>query len=311
MKAGVFGAAVVSLCLTLLAAYCTFGAQPAAHDAAQDILLQGKIQCSLKRQVLMPFKGVIAALTVQPGQSVKAGDVLARYTIAPEVVQQLRKQLSAPQIQDLEVVLTNFDKTLISLERKRSELKDLAEENMAPAQSLAQIQKEIQYTEQGRAAARQRLQLERDSVKDFEVYVKDLLGGSLKPVYHPSQPASLTAPITGNVISIQSDLSAGLEVGAGAPVFLIGVLDPMVMHAQIHESDMPKVALGDKAEATLESVPNRAFEARVSRLSLSPLVPGLEQPSYYDIEFTIPNSDHVIKEGFKGQIVLRPKPGIQ
>jgi len=29
-------------------------------------------------------------------------------------------------------------------------------------------------------------------------------------------------------------------------------------------------------------------------------------PSYFDIEFTIPNADYVFKEGFKGEIVLQP-----
>jgi multidrug resistance efflux pump len=312
-----FVAAVFLLCLVLPAAYSPVRAQSAAAQAVQtkgpvqDVQIQGKVQCSLKRQVVMPFKGVITSLDVQPGQAVKKGDVLARYTISAEVVQQLRKQLSAPHIHEIEATLSNAGKNLVSLEAKQSELQNLATENMASAQSLEEVEKEIQFSRHEIAAGRERLKIERDLQKDFEVYLKGELGGSLKPVSNPSQPACLIAPITGNVVSIQSGLRDGLELGPGAPTFLIGVIDPMVMHAQVHETDMLKVATGDKAEVTLESVPNRTFEATVSRLSLTPLALGLEQPSYYDMELTVPNSDHLIKEGFKGQVVLHLKPGRQ
>jgi hypothetical protein len=83
-------------------------------------------------------------------------------------------------------------------------------------------------------------------------------------------------------------------------------MDPMVIHAQIHESDIVNVHLGEKAEVTMESLANRAFEATVSRFSLTPLAAGVADPSYFDIEFTIPNADYVFKEGFKGEIVLQP-----
>ena len=96
------------------------------------------------------------------------------------------------------------------------------------------------------------------------------------------------------------------QAQAGTPAFIIGVMDPMAIHAQIHESDIVNVALGEKAEVTMESVANRTFEATVSRFSLTPLAPGVGDPSYYDIEFTIPNSDYVLKEGFKGEIKFQP-----
>jgi hypothetical protein len=82
-------------------------------------------------------------------------------------------------------------------------------------------------------------------------------------------------------------------------------MDPMVIHSQIHESEIVNVILGEKAEVTMESFPEHTFEATVSRFSLTPLAPGVTEPSYYDIEFTIPNPDCVLKEGFKGEIALK------
>jgi len=317
LKAGLLSGVLIALFLFLQAAYTPAHAQSNASQAQagapaeefltpfQDIVLQGKLQCSLRRQVVMPFRGVLTSLDLRPGQTVMKGQVLARYKLWPDVAQQLQRQLAATQIKDMEVALANLDKALIPLEAKRAETESLVKENMAPPQSLVQIEKEIQFQKQSRKTAEERLQLERRLVAEYKAYVKDLLGGSLNPLAG-SEDASITAPIAGQVVSIQSDLREGLELGAGAPAFIIGVMDPMVIHAQIHESDIVNVHLGDKAEVTMESVPNRTFEATVSRFSLTPLAPGVADPSYYDIEFTISNSDYVLREGFKGEIVFQP-----
>ncbi len=316
LKTGLLSGVLVTLCLFLPAEYAPARVQsndsqaqagaPAREAVTpSDIVLQGKLQCSLRRQVVMPFRGVITGLDLQPGQTVKKGQVLARYKLWSDVAQQLQRQLAAPQIQDMELALANLDKTLVPLNSKLAETRSLVKDNMAPPQSLVQIQKEIQLQNQGRKAAEERLRSERQSVAEFKAYVKDLLGGSLNPL-NGSEDASITAPIAGQVLSIQSDLREGLELGAGAPTFIIGVMDPMVIHAQIHESEIVNVHLGEKAKVTMESVPNQTFEATVSRFSLTPLAPGVGDPSYYDIEFTIPNPDYVLKEGFKGEIVFQP-----
>ncbi len=309
-QTGLLSGVLITLCLFFPAAFTPAGAQSNDSQAqagapVQDIVLQGKLQCSLRRNVLMPFRGAITSLDVLPGQTVRKGQVLARYKLWSDIAQQLQRQVAAPQIKEMELTVANLDKALISLEEKRDEAEILVKENMAPSQNLVQIEKEIQFQRRNRKAAEERLQLERRLLVEFKAYTKDLLGGSLNPVTGAGD-ASITAPISGQVVSILSDLREGLELGPGAPTFIIGVMDPMVFRAQIHESDIVKVHLGDKAEVTMESVPNRTFEATVSRFSLTPLAPGVAEPSYYDIEFTMPNSDYVLKEGFKGEIVLRP-----
>ncbi len=252
----------------------------------------------------MPIKGVITGFNLRSGQTVRKGQVLARYKPAADTIQTLKRQAEGAGIKDMEAALANLDKALILLEQKRAETESLVKDNMATSRSLAQIEKEIRYRKQSRNVAGERLQLERQLLVEFKAYVKDLLGGSLKPLTG-SGDALITAPISGQIVSIQSDLREGLELVAGAPAFIIGVMDPMVIRAQIHESEIVNVHLGDKAKVTMESVPNRTFEATVSRFSLTPLAPGLADPSYYDIEFAIPNSDNVLKEGFKGEIVFK------
>jgi hypothetical protein len=88
-------------------------------------------------------------------------------------------------------------------------------------------------------------------------------------------------------------------------------MDPMLIRAQVYELEALQLNLGEAAEVTVESLPGRNFEAQVSRVSWAPVPPpvwvpaGQEQPSYYEVELTVPNPDLVLKEGLKGRITLR------
>ena len=278
---------------------------PGAESTVPELVLQGKLFCSLKRQVPMPFKGVVTSVRASAGQKVKAGEVLAAYHLVPDVVMQLRRRLCPPQISELEVRSAEIETKLTALKNRQTELSRLLTQEMAPEESLKQVNREMQVLERQRALLQARIGLERKLVADDLVLVKDLLSEPVSPTHIP-ETASLVSPIDGYVIGIHPELREGAEIGPVAPAFLIGVMDPMIMRAQIHEMEAFRLSLGDKAEITVESLPGRRFAAQVSRTSWTPLTPALEQPSYYEIELTVPNPDLALKDGLKGEI-LAPK----
>ncbi len=307
----------VLLAVCLLASVPSVGAAaPAASPAGSpastdqkpgDIIVQGKLSCPLKRLVIAPFRGVLTAVKARAGQKVKEGEVLAQYRLFPDVVIQLRRRLSPPQIHDLEAQIAGIDQNLSSMEVKKRELQGLSAENMAPAQSLSQVEKEIQLAFRNRSAIDARLKLEQQLAKDDLSVLKDQLGKSINPGNVPEQ-VSLVSPIAGYVIGEGADVREGAEVGPGEPAFVIGVMDPMVVRAQVHEMEAIHIGLGDKATISLDSLPGKTFEGTVSRLSWMPISPGVDQPSYYEMELTVPNPDLALKDGLKGQIdIRRPK----
>ena len=105
------------------------------------------------------------------------------------------------------------------------------------------------------------------------------------------------------------DLRQGGEINGGTPVMMIGVMDPMLLRAQVFEIEAQKLKVGDEAELTLESLPGRKFTARVSRLPWAPPVLSLEHPTYYDVEFKVANPDLVLKEGMKATVEVRQAQG--
>jgi len=308
-KMKVFWPAAMGLGLLLaLESFCSLTAlaDGPVNQAAQskEICCGGKLSCSLKRNAVMPFKGVFTKLVATAGQKVKRGDVLARYRLSPDVILQIKRRLSPPQIADLEIGLNDVEKALSSLDGRYNEIRSLMVENMAPEQSLAQVEREMRLLKERQAALQQRIAQERQFARDDTLALKEQLGTAFAPNHVP-EVVSLLAPVNGQVISINSEVREGAEVGPGLPAFTIGTTDPMIMKTQVFETDSVQCNIGDPAEITVESLPNRKFEAKISRIALTPVNPGLGDPSYYELEFSVNNPDLTLKDGLKAVACVR------
>lgn len=283
-----------------------YGENPSGSQSGRnaDIFLGGKLYCSLRRQVILPFKGAILSVKVQVGQFVKQGAVLATYRLTPEILMQLRRRLSPPQIAELSSQVAEVDKNLSALHSRETELRQLAKHNMTSEESLKQVERDLQILERRRAALKERSDMERQLAKDDLEVLRESLGKSVSPSHLPVE-GTLIAPIAGYVTSMHSDLREQAEFGPGTPLFSISVMDPMLMRANVHEMEAMQIKVGDRAEVTIESVPGTTLQAEVSRISWAPLTPGLDQPTYYELELAVPNPSLLLRDGLSGQIVFR------
>ena len=277
-----------------------------AQTGAADIVFQGKLYCSLTRRVAIPFKGVIQELKAPCGQPVTEGTVLARYKLDKENIAQIRRKLSPSQISELEMRLAEIDRSLAALGSKQRELKHLAAEKMAPALSLTQVEQEIQLLEKERASAQERLRQERVFAEEDTALVRHQLSAPVQANQVPDS-GSLVAPMAGHVIWVHPDLKTGAELPAGTPGFVIGVMDPMIMRAKVHEIEAMRLSLGDTAEISIESIPGRKVAGVISRISWSTGTPSLDEPSFYEVELTVANPGFDIRDGLKGEAAMRTR----
>jgi hypothetical protein len=174
---------------------------------------------------------------------------------------------------------------------------------MVPAHSVAQIDRKIELLTKKQALISERLPLERELAEEDRSVAGELLGN---PVSHGHVPqrGTLKAPISGHVIWVHPDLREEAELKGGI-VLQVGVMDPMLIRAQVHEIEAVKLNVGDTANFSLESIPGKKFNAKVSRISWSSLTPQLDRPSYYEVEFEVSNPEIILREGLKVQIVFR------
>lgn len=279
---------------------------PTPSSGESEIIFNGKLSCSLKRRVDLPFKGIITSLQVHSGQRVEAGEILATYQLAPESALTIQQRLSPPQISEMENKLAEVDRGLVPLKDKQRELSQLAQKKLAPAQALAQTNREVEFAEKQKTTLQERLQQDRQLVQQDHEILSHLLGSPLKSGQVPREVA-LKSPISGHVIWVNPEVRVGAELPPLPAAFQIGVMDPILVRGQAFEIEALQIKVGDRAEVTLDSLPGRKFQGEVSRISWSPIIAGnagLEQPAYYEVELTVPNPDLALKEGLKARIVL-------
>ncbi len=288
------------------------GAPPPEPPPARgsEIVFTGKFFCSLKRPVPMPFKGTVTSLKVKSGQRVEAGQVLARYRLSPEATLQVQQRLTPAKIKELEMKQAEVERNLVSLEVKQMELNQLTQQNLAPPLTKTQTDREVQQLVKQKKAVAEHLSQERQQALEDQAFLKSQLGILPNPGQVPRE-AALVAPVSGYIIWVHPDLREGAELDPTKAVFQIGVMDPMVVRAQVYEIEALQLTLGEGAEVSVESLPGKNFEATVSRISWAPVPPspyapaGQEQPSYYEVELNVPNPDLLLKEGLKGRVTLR------
>jgi multidrug efflux pump subunit AcrA (membrane-fusion protein) len=274
---------------------------PAAPET--DIIFSGKVFCSLKRRIDLPFKGVITALKVHSGQKVKAGEVLATYRLAPESMLAIRQRLSPPQLSETEVKLAETERNLVPLMNKQRELTHLEAKKLATSQSLKETKQQVQLLKRQQTALQDRLQKDQQLARQDQQVLSSLLGSAVNPGKIP-RVVALRAPISGYVIWVNPEMRKGAELPPLPAAFQIGVMDPMVVRGQAFEIEALQIKVGDEAEVTLDSLPGRQFQGTVSRVSWSSTTTSMDQPSYYEVEIKVPNPDLALKEGLKARIVL-------
>ena len=300
---------LLAFVLLALLAEPSLGAEDAAGKASPssppaEIVLTGKFFCSLKRRVPLPFKGIITSVRLQSGQQVEEGEILATYRLSPEAALQVSRRLAPAQINDLEVKLSEVQKNLDELQAKQKGLLLLAEKELASPLSLTQADREAKMLTQQKQMLLESLRQEKLVAQEDRGLLRSQLGKSINRGRLPAT-ACLRAPISGYIIWVHPDLRQGAELEPTEAVLQIGVMDPMVLRAQVHEIEAMQLLPGDQAEVILDSLPGRKVNARVSRVSWAPTNVTLDQPTYYHVEFSAANPDLLLKEGLKGTIIMR------
>jgi len=269
-----------------------------------EIIFNGKLFCSLKRRIDMPFKGIITSLRARSGQQVKAGEILATYRLAPESLMAIQQRLSPPQLAEMEMKLAEVQRNMVPLTSKQRELTQLVQKKLAPSQGLAQVNEELQFLGREKATLQERLKKDRQLAQQDQEVLSNLVGTAVKPGQVPRE-VSLKTPISGYVIWVNPEMREDAELPPLPAAFQVGVMDPMLLRAQAFEIEALQVKIGQPAEMTLDALPGRKFQAKVSRISWSSITIGPDQPAYYEVELTVPNPDLDLIEGLKARIVLR------
>jgi len=272
-----------------------------------EIIFSGKLYCSPKYDVTIPYAATITAMRVDLGKKVKYDEVIAEYEIPFEIRIDEKKKLAQAGIKELESKMAQTSRELDQLRSKRKELETLRAQKMASDQALVANAEDIEVLEKQRTSIVESLALERDLYVIQQEMARDRLGVQNATSKDVPKIGLIRAPLDGYVVWMNPDMRKDAYMMKNADLFQIGVMDPIMLRALVHEIEAQKLHVGDEAKVTFESIPGKTFRATVSRIPWAPLAATLQQPSYYEVELTMSNPDLVLKEGLKGQVVVVPK----
>ena len=267
----------------------------------EPVLVDGRFYCSVRRTVLFPFGGVVDEVACEVGQAVTNGQPLVRYRLFPEAAQQLCRRLNPSHVADLDLQQMQTENRLAQAIRQGEEARRLAEQQLTSPAQVDLLQRETDALRKQAEALRARAALERRLAEEDAAMLTSLLATPLPPDVTPSQ-VWLTAPLAGRLISIDPRVAAGAEVLQFAPAVQVGVMDPMILRAQVHERDAVRLNPGAAARITALSLPGRTFAGTLRRVFWAPAEQGLEDPAYFEIEVEVANPDLSLKEGFQGRL---------
>lgn len=287
-----FALLILALCLA-----------PTQARAQGEIVFEGKFYASLQRIVVLPYAGTITELLVNSGETIKEGDIILSYELDPETRPQIQQILNPIPIIDLNLQIVTTQEKLNLMRRDYQEVNQLAQEHLASPNEVNRIGQQINSLERQLELLQHKLELlEQENEEQRSILVK-LYGDEILQEPTPNV-VSLRAPIDGQVLSIDPLVRENAEVPANIAALTIGVMDPLLLRAQLYESEVSQLELGDVAEVTVDSLPGQSFQAVLTRINWTPISLQLDQPSYYAIELTTANPDLVLKEGYKAQVTF-------
>lgn len=275
-------------------------APPAGQPVSRELVLQGRAYCSLTIPVPAQVQGKVSEVLVRVGQAVKKDDLLIKLELLPADAAAIALRASKGQaIRAQELAVQQLELKLAQLGRNISETEQLQAVNLAPRNALPELLEQQALTQRQLEAARLALADARRAAGDDLRVLSEQLG---QPVGSGSAPrvVYVRAPQDGHVIGMEPSVVPGALVGG--KLCTLGVMDPMLIRGQVHESEIGRLKAGARARITLDAGGGAPVEATLSSVSWSALDSGLAAPSYYLFELTVPNPGLLLRDGNKVQI---------
>jgi RND family efflux transporter MFP subunit len=256
--------------------------KPVRQGANGKVVLPGTVQAVQDAVVYARTSGYVRTYTVDIGDSVKAGQVLATLD-TPDIDQELRAaQASTVQAR------ANIDQAQTQL--------DLASKESTRYQTLAgsgvvsqQDMEERRASFDARGASLKAMEAARGTSEANLQRLRELKGF-----------ATVVAPFDGIVTTRNVEIGQLVAAGTGQPMFHVANTDTVRVFVNVPQVYAPAIKVGDDATISLRELPNRPFTGKVTRSSraLDPATRTLLT------EIRIPNPDGALIPGMYAELTL-------
>lgn len=320
--------AIVLVAAAGTAAYFYWPRDEAPADGA--LVLYGNVDI---RQVELAFRagGRIASMTMEEGDSVEEGDILATLDTRPfedgvmlgqaEVALQqalLEKGETGPrpaEIAQAESLVAERQSALDNITATLSRQQQLVANGYASRQTVDDLQAQRTEAQARLGSAQEALDLLLEGTRDEDIAAAranlQIAEAHLASALTSLDDAQLLAPSQGIILSrIQEP---GAIVSAGSPVYGLSLIDPVWVRTYIAEPDLGHVHPGMRAEVVTDSAPDYLYTAQVGFIApVAEFTPKSVETSdlrtdlVYRMRVIVDDPDQGLRQGMPVTVTLRP-----
>ena len=252
------------------------------------------------------INGEIISMNVKEGAQVNEGDVIAQVDVEKLVFQ--KEQVMAGigevdiNIANAKEAISQAEENYKNMEKRYQRIKALYEQGSTTQQQMDDI--ETQYK-----AARTALNSARNQLKALNMK-KQQLNAQLKLIESQINDGTIDAPFAGVIVDKFAE--KGEMIAMGMPVVSLVNLDELWIKLYVVETQLGHVKLGDMADITIDSHPDKVFNGTVVWISpkaeFTPKNVQTEEARadlVYAVKISVPNPDRILKIGMPADIELK------
>lgn len=219
---------------------------PEVNDIERSSLLTGKIEPRDEIEIKPQISGIIAEINVEPGDKVKAGDVIARIKVIPD-----ESQLSAAENrvevarQNLELARSKYDRTKVLYDKKYVSREEYEESENAVGNARIEL-----------ASAVDALSIVRDGVSSTNAQQSNTL------VRSTIDGLVLDVPVKVGTSVIQAN-----TFNDGTTIATVADMGDLIFRGKIDETEVGMIATGMPVAITIGALPDVKPEASIEYIS--------------------------------------------
>jgi len=292
-------------------------------DIARSVVATGKIEPLAKVDVKSKASGIVKQIFVDYGETVRQGQVLAeldkeelsaRLREARATLQAAQAAYQAAQAAYERNQVEAMGPDLPFLKASWDRARKLHEEGLIALSLLEDAEKAYQLALNKQTAARSNASVTRAQVAQSLAQVAQAQA-VLERAEEDLRNSTIVSPMNGLVLSrnieVGDAVSSILVLGSQATlVTTLGDVSEVYVKGKVDEADIGKVYLGQRARIVVESLKDKKFEGKVTKIS--PLGVEKDNVTTFEVRVSIQNPSFELKANMSAnaEIILEERKGV-
>ncbi|GAB3005462.1 efflux RND transporter periplasmic adaptor subunit [Niabella terrae] len=238
------------------------------RSITQTVTASGQVYPEFEVAISPDISGEVTELTVQEGDSVSKGQVLARVYAD---VYALQRDEAAARLSQSEATVANSQAALGALKASLEQARVQYERNKQLFQDKVISKAELEQMETSLASAQANYDAALQNIRSLKAGVRSSRTG-LTSADKTLGRATIVAPMSGIISSLKIEKGervVGTAQMAGTEMMTIADMNTLEVRVDVGENDIVKVSIGDVAEIQVDAYNDRKFSGVVTKIASS------------------------------------------